>query len=61
MAGSEFHSPGVIGIKELVKTLVQFLSNLSAKGCCAFENLVFLVKGALGGIIDFSSTEQTPW
>ena len=60
MAGSEFQSLEVIGIKELAKTLVRYLSILTAKGCCAFQNRVFLVKRALGGIIDFSSTEQTP-
>ena len=61
MAGSEFQSLEVIGTKELAKVLVRFLSNLTAKGCRAFENRVFLVKTALGGIIDCSSTEQTPW
>ena len=30
---SEFQSLGVIGIKELVKAFVRFLSNLTAKGC----------------------------
>ena len=30
-------------------------------GVLAFENRVFLIKTALGGIIDFSSPEQTPW
>ena len=57
MAGSEFQSLEVIGIKELAKALVPFLSR---KGCWAFENRMFLAKRALGGIIDFSSTEQTP-
>ena len=33
MAGSEFQSLEVIGIKELVKALVRFFSNLTAKGC----------------------------
>ena len=60
MAGSEFQSLEVIGIKELAEALVRFLSNFTAMGCRAFENRVFLVKRALGGIIDFSSTEQTP-
>ena len=60
MAGSEFQSQKVIGIKELAKALVRFLSNLTAKGCSAFENRVFLVKRALEGINDFSSFEQTP-
>ena len=32
MAGSEFQSLEVIGIKELAKALVRFLSNLTAKG-----------------------------
>ena len=31
MAGSEFQSLEVIGIKELAKALVRFLSNLTAK------------------------------
>ena len=30
---SEFQSLEVIGIKELAKALVRFLSNLTAKGC----------------------------
>ena len=33
VAGSEFQSLEVIGIKELAKALVRFLSNLTAKGC----------------------------
>ena len=61
MAGSEFQALQVTGIKELAKVLVRFLSNLTVKGCLAFENRVFLVKTALGGLIDFSSPEQTPW
>ena len=32
VAGSEFQSLEVIGIKELVKALVRFLSNLTSKG-----------------------------
>ena len=32
VAGSEFQSLEVIGINELAKALVQFLSNLIAKG-----------------------------
>ena len=51
---SEFQSLGVKGIKELAKAPVRFLTNLTAKWCSAFENRVFLVKRALGGIIDFS-------
>ena len=31
MAGSEFQSLGVIGIKEFAKALVRFLSNLAAE------------------------------
>ena len=31
VAGSEFRSLGVIGIKELAKALVQFLSNLTCE------------------------------
>ena len=49
VAGSEFQSLEVIGIKELAKTLIRFLSNLTAKGCWAFENRVLLVNSALGG------------
>ena len=60
VAGSEVQSLEVIGIKELAKALVRFLSNLTMKGLRAFENRVFLAKKGLGGIIDFSSTEQTP-
>ena len=33
VAGSEFQSLEVIGIKELGKALVRILSNLTAKGC----------------------------
>ena len=33
VAGSEFQSLEVIGIKELAKALVLFLFNLTAKGC----------------------------
>ena len=61
MAGSEFQSLEVIEIKELAKALVLFLSSLTAKGCLEFENRVFLVKRAIGGTFDFTSTEQTPW
>ena len=32
-AGSEFHSLEDIGIKELAKALIRFLSNLTVKGC----------------------------
>ena len=60
MVGSEYQSLEGIGINEFAKALVRFLSNLTAKVCGAFENHVFLVKRALGGIIDLSSTEQTP-
>ena len=58
MAGSEFQSLEVIGIKELAKALVRFLSD--TKGVLGVRNRVFLIKRALGGIIDFSSIEQTP-
>ena len=37
VAGSEFQSLEVIGIKELAKALVRFLSNLTAKGCCSAQ------------------------
>ena len=33
VTGSEFQSLGVIGIKELAKAFIRFLSNLTAKGC----------------------------
>ena len=61
MAGSESQSLEVIGIKDLAKALIQFLHNLTAKGCCEFENRLYLTNKALGGINDFNSSEQTPW
>ena len=60
LAGSEFQSLEVIGIKDLAKALIRFLSNLTAKGW-AFEIRVFLTNRALGGIIDFNLSEQIPW
>ena len=60
LIGSEFHSLEVIGINDLAKTLVRFLSNLTEKGCWALEICVFLANKALGGIVDFSSSEQKP-
>ena len=54
-------SGGHRDIIDLAKALVRFLSNLAAKGCWLFENRVFFTMGALGGIFDFSSFEQTPW
>ena len=47
--------------KRLGESAGSILSNLTAKGCWMFENRVFLTKKALGGIIEFSSSEQIPW
>ena len=57
VVGSEFQYREVIGINDLTKALVRFVS----KGCWAIENRVFVIKKVLRGIIDFSSSEQTPW
>ena len=39
--GWEFQSLEVIGIKELAKALVRFLSNLTAKGCWRSKTTCF--------------------
>ena len=44
----------------MANALDRFLSNLTAKVCGAFENCVFLTERALGEIINFNSSEQTP-
>ena len=51
MAGIEFQSLEGIRITDLAKALVQFLSNLKAKGCGALENRMSLTKRTLGGLL----------
>ena len=54
-AGREFPFLEVIGTNVLANEVVWNFSNLTAKEC--WES----AKHALGGIIDFNSSEHLPW
>ena len=57
-AGREFQFLEVIGTNVLANEVVRHLSNLTAKECWESAKRVLRAKHALGGIIDFNSSEQ---
>ena len=59
-AGREFQFLEVIGTNVLAKEVVRHLSNLTAKECWEFAKRVLRAKHALGGIIDFNSSDHLP-
>ena len=59
--GSKFQSLEVIGINELAYAFPRLVCNLIAKGYSMFENSIFRANEALEKIIDYISSEQTPW
>ena len=60
-AGREFQLLEVIGTNVLADEVVRHLSNLTAKECWESAKRVLRAKHALGGIIDFNSSEHLPW
>ena len=60
-AGREFQFLEVIGTNVLANEVVQHFSNLTAKECLESAKRVLRTKHALGGIIDFNSSEHLPW
>ena len=56
-AGREFQLLEVIGTNVLANEVVRHFSNLTAKECWESAKLVLRVKHALGGLIDFNSSE----
>ena len=59
-AGREFQFLEVIGTNVLANEVVRHFSNLTAKECWESAKRVLLAKRALGGIIDFNSSEHLP-
>ena len=59
-AGREFQFLEVIGTNVLTNEVVRYFSNLAAKECWESAKRVLRVKRALGGIIDFNSSEHLP-
>ena len=59
-AGREFQFLEVIGTNVLANEVVRPLSNLTAKECWESAKRVLRAKRALGGIIDFNSSEHLP-
>ena len=49
-----------IGIKRVGESACRIFIQFDSEGVLSVRNRVFLVKGALGGIIELISTEQTP-
>ena len=60
-AGREFQFLEVIGTNVLANEVVRHFSNLNAKECWESAKRVLRAKHALGGIIDFNSSEYLPW
>ena len=60
-AGREFQCLEVIGTSVLAKEVVRHFSNLTAEECWESAKRALRVKRALGGIIDFNSSEHLPW
>ena len=56
-AGEEFQFREVIGTNVLVNEVVRHFSNLAAKECWESAKRALHAKHALGGIIDFNSSE----
>ena len=59
-AGREFQFLEVIGTNIFANEVVRHLSNLTAKECWVSAKRVLRAKHALGGIIDFNSSEHLP-
>ena len=59
-AGREFQFLEVIGTNVLANEVVRHFSNLNAKECWESVKRVLRAKHALGGIIDFNSSEHLP-
>ena len=59
-AGREFQFLEVIGANILAKEVVRHFPNLTAKECWESAKRVLRAKHALGGIIDFNSSEHLP-
>ena len=59
-AGREFQFLEVIGTNILANEVVRHFSNLTAKECWESAKRVLRAKQALGGIIDFNSSEHLP-
>ena len=57
----EFQFLEVIGTNVLANEVVRHFSNLTAKECWESAKRVLRAKHALGGIIDFNSSEHLPW
>ena len=57
-AGRVFQFLEVIGTNVLANEVVRHFSNLTAKECWESAKRVLRAKPALGGIIDFSSSEH---
>ena len=59
-AGREFQFLEVIRTNVLSNEVVRHFSNLTAKECWESAKRVLRAKHALGGIIDFNSSEHLP-
>ena len=59
-AEREFQFLEVIGTNVLANEVVRHFSDLTAKGCWESAKRVLRAKHALGGIIDFNSSEHLP-
>ena len=57
-AGREFQFLEVIGTNVLANEVVRHFSNLTAKECWKSAKRMLRAKDALGGIIDFNSSEH---
>ena len=57
-AGREFQFLEVIGTNVFANEVVRHFSNLTAKECWESAKRVLRAKHALGGIIDFNSSEH---
>ena len=60
-AGREFQFLEVIKTNVLANEVVRHFSNLTGKECWESAKRVLRAKHALGGIIDFNSSEHLPW
>ena len=59
-AGREFQFFEVMGTNVLANEVVRHFSNLTAKECWESAKDLLRAKHALGGIIDFNSSEHLP-
>ena len=60
-AGWEFQFLEVIGTHVLANEVVWHFYNLTAEECWESAKRVLRAKHALGGSIDFNSSEHLPW